>query len=624
MRRLFLVLIPIVGFSLSGCAAIAKRALESAVETQSSGTSKSADTAYIAALTPNSKSGAGVVVFEPVIDATAKNNADLGTGIGRYLHFYVAGQGEFGKTTTLGHLDEVRRQYKLANWEVAKPTNSKSFKTVQQYAKSLGATHYAVGKFEKQNGVFKLSYALYPVNSEKVGSSWITLASPNQFSAKLPSMARQIALSVGAKSPTIPAKTALSDADLATIGAIPFLQKRKADKLSPTLAAKLVTLGAKDALAATLVIRTEAFPNENAGIALGQNAIKLAPNNSLALSEPASSQFSSTVTETLNPQIDAFNKKFPNNALGHHAAFWRSLNENDTAGEINSEEQAVQNASNNPYFWRYLSVAQSNEAASVRNARFAQDISRADWAKLNISYSRALGASQQSVKLDPQYSFGWSRLCNDATFVSDENTAFESLERALEIDDTNQYAWTWGAQLKQDKWFGSKTEYIEYEKRSAAYAQHFDFNIRDMTSVLTTPDERQTLRDILEVVIVKDPKNVAALSELGQYYHYSEANYPRAEGLYRQALAIEPNDGRTNSALGDLTYWTKSDPKTAEKLYFKALVADPKDGWVYGNLGRLYALTGRKAEGIKMAQKAKQFGCGSSHPVWEATGVTPP
>jgi tetratricopeptide (TPR) repeat protein len=620
MKPILLLSLPILAAALSGCGVIARKAVDS-ITTQSL-TSAKADFAYISTLTPTANSGPGVVVFDPVIDPSAKNSSALGTGIGRYLHFYVAGQGDFGKTTTLGHMDEVRRQYKLANWQVPLPTDAKKWENVRKYTASLGATHGVTGKLEQKNGVLQLRYDIFQGADDKLLKSFNITGSADQISAQLPSIARKMAVFIGAKSPAIPAKMALSSEDLKVIGAIPYLQKRKGDILLPEQSASLRKLATKDALSTALTLRTYSYLTEQQGISFSKNAIKLAPNNSLALSEPTSTQFSSLVTKTISSEIDSFKKKFPKNALGHHASFWRANNDWVMPDLVASGEMAVKCAPENAYFWRYLSVAFMNEAASVRDARYAKDISGAEWAKLDVSYSKALAASQHSTKIDPNYSFAWSRLCNDAMFIGDDDTAYAALERALEIDPTNHFAWQTGSQLTQPKWGGSISEFIDFEKRSAAYAKHF--NVRDMQSVLKDSEHRNTLRDIYELVIKEDPENVGAISELGQHYHYFETNYPRAEALYRQALAINPNDGRTNSALGDLTYWTKSDPKTAEQLYRKALAAEPKNGYFYGNLGRMYALTGRNAEGVAMAQKAKQFGCDKSHPVWAATGVTPP
>ena len=269
-----------------------------------------------------------------------------------------------------------------------------------------------------------------------------------------------------------------------------------------------------------------------------------------------------------------------------------------------------------------MADAYGDSAQSLRRSRYSNDISRAEWKTLNGYYARYQSAAAKATQVEPRDTYAWSTLAEAATFNSDSATAEAALEKALALDVGNSYAWRWGLQMTQPKWSGDKDQFIAFATRAASHADQFTFPAESVSNAFSTNKARPQFKGVLETVVAKDPNNAEALAELGAFYHYEDRSYQKAETLYRQALKINPKYGRAMSYLADLTYWVHNDPKGAEALYLSAIAADPKDGYFHANLGRLYALTGRPAQGASEANAAKKLGFSDrTHPVWDATGV---
>ena len=258
--------------------------------------------------------------------------------------------------------------------------------------------------------------------------------------------------------------------------------------------------------------------------------------------------------------------------------------------------------------------------------RYSNAIGAGEWKQLDQHYERFQAAAQKATQVNPQDSFAWSTLAEGRDFQRRPPRSPSPLwKKAIALDPNNGSAWRWGLQLSQEKWFGSDKQFIAFVQRAAGHADAFAFPADDVGAVYARLKMRGPLKAVYQTVVAKDPTNVEALTELGGIYHYEDRSYKKAESLYRQALKVNPRHARALSMLGDLTYWVHSDPKGAEALYKRAIAADPKDGYFHANLGRMYALTGRKAQGAAEANAAKKLGFNDrSHDVWNATGVTPP
>ena len=603
-----------------GCQIVAQKAAEAVIKKMGGSiqgadrSSATVDTAYIQSLQPL-PSGAGLIVCEPMPAPALQSSANWGAGAARWLQVWVAGQPELGKTPLWGVPENARIRLGFPDLKL-------DAKHADALGKSCGTSHVAVGALSGTPAAATLTYQLREVKSGKVVGTAKISGDLKSLNAQLPALARQLAKQLKIKAP-LPTKIALSADEVAFLGTPKLKATYRGEQLKPADFARLQTLAGKDALGAMMAQRWGDYNDEKVWDNLADSLIKNAPNNALAWGETA--YWGPSRLAPNGVKLAALQTKYPNNYLLAQAGFGVESDKKTGPLQISWAEKAVRAAPGNSYAWSDLAKSYSHVAELLRRSRYSRDISGAEWKKLHVFYARYQAAALKATQVEPRDTYAWSTLAQAASFNSDSQTAEIALEKSLKLDPRNSQAWDWGMEMTQPKWSGNINDYVAFATRAANHAADFEFPARDVKDVFAANGQDGAVRGILQTVVAKDPENAEALTELGAIYHYEDRSYKKAEALYRQALRANPNYALASSTLGDLTYWVHNDPKGAEALYQKAIASDPKDGYFHANLGRLYALTGRQAQGVAEANAAKQLGFSdSSHPVWSATGVKAP
>ena len=624
MKRFFL---PFLGalmlMPLCGCNVIAQRVardlaqqVKSSRKTVVAKAAPSApvalNVAYLKSLAPL-PSGEGLLVLEPKADAALQSQANWGAGAARWMQVQIGGAPQLGKTPLWGIAEDARLQLKLPDFRL-------SGAGADKLGQSIGVTRVATGVLRGAPAKAALVYELRDVQSGKVVGRAQISGDVATLNAQLPALARQLAALMRVQTA---AKTlALTADDLKFLGT-PALKPAYGQSMSAPDAKRLQSLVAKDALAGVMAQRWTNYADDKSWQAVADTMIKLAPRNALVWAEI--SGLGAIRVLNHGAQLKGLQKQFPNNYLLARAGLALEAGNRARAQQVKWAETAARAAPGNPFVWCDLADALWEQSNALRRGRYSNAIAFGERRQLNAFYSKAEAAATQATRVDAGYAYGWSRLAQMATFNDDDGVANAALDKSIALDPNNGDAWSWGLQMTQPKWGGDGQEFVTFAKRAAAHADTFRFPANDVSSALSGLGQRGDLKPILEIATAKDPRNVEVLTELGGFYHYEERAYRKAEKLYRQALAIDPNYGRALSQLGDLTYWVHNDPAGAEALYRGAIAADPTDGYFHANLGRMYALTGRRAAAVAQANLAK--GCGFSdanHPIWNATGVSPP
>lgn len=604
---------------LGGCQIIAQKAAETVIQRMGGtiGANRAPatiDAAYIQSLKPL-PSGAGLIVCAPVADAALKNQAAWGNGAARWLQVQVAGRPELGKTPLWGVPENarIRLGYSDLALDGAK---------ADALAKSCGATHVAVATLRGTPAAATLNYQLRDVKTGKAVGSAKVSGPISTLTAQLPKLASAMANPLKVK--VAPTNIALTADELKFLGTPRLKATYRGERLTPVDLARLKTLVGKDPLAGVMAQRWGEYNDQKSWQKVADSLLKAAPDNALVWGETA--YWGSQRLVQNSAKLAALQRKYPNNYLLAQAGVALERDNKARSLQVSWAEKAVRAAPDNSYAWGDLADAYSDAAQSLRRSRYASDISAAEWTKLNAFYARYQAAAQKATQTEPQDTYAWSELAQAATFNGDSNLAQTALKKSLALDARNDSAWSWGMQMMQPKWSGSNAQFTAFATRAANHAADFYFPAEDASGVFYDAGQRSAFKGILQTVVAKDPTNVEALVELGGIYHYDDRSYKKAEKLYHAALKINPKYGRAQSMLGDLTYWVHNDPKGAEALYKSAIASSPKDGYFHANLGRMYALTGRKAQGVAEANLAKKYGFkdAASHPVWEATGVSPP
>ncbi len=604
---------------LGGCQSIAQKAAETVIE-KMGGSIKAADrspaivdTAYIRSLAPL-PSGAGLIVCEPVPVAALQNAANWGAGAARWLQVQVAGQPALGKTPLWGVPENARLRLGYPNLKL-------DAKRADALGRSCGVSHVAVGTLSGTPAAATLTYQLREIKSGKVVGTAKISGDLNQLNAQLPVLAQKLAAQLKVK--TAPVKIGLSADEVAFLGAPKLKATYRGERLAPVALARLKKIAGKDALAGVMAQRWGEYDDEKAWQSVADSLLENAPNNALAWGEIA--YWGPQRLAPNGAKLAALQRKYPDNYLFNQAGVVLERDNKARSLQISWAEKAARAAPANSYAWNDLADSYFDASESLRRSRYSRDISGAEWKKLRVFYERYQAAAAKATQVEPKDTYAWSTLAQAATFNDDFGGAEAALEKSLALDARNSDAWRWGMQMMQPKWSGDAKKFVAFATRAAPHAADFYFPAREVKDAFSSNGQNGAVRRILQTVVAKAPDNAEALTELGAIYHYEDRSYPKAEALYRQALKANPNYALASSTLGDLTYWVHSDPKGAEALYKKAIASDPKDGYFHANLGRLYALTGRQAQGAAEAQAAIKLGFrDKSHPVWSATGVQAP
>ena len=120
----------------------------------------------------------------------------------------------------------------------------------------------------------------------------------------------------------------------------------------------------------------------------------------------------------------------------------------------------------------------------------------------------------------------------------------------------------------------------------------------------------------LQAALSFEPRNAEVLYSLGRCF-YTQGDYPKAEALYLQVLAIKPDHLKAEENLG-LAYDAENKPEKAEAALRTAAewaAKQPSDEWPFLNLGSILIDHNRAAEAVPILQRATKIAskCASCH-----------
>lgn len=617
LKVLCLILLPLSACAMSGCGLDIRSTVKAVSDNVLQANTAAANTTYVQGLKPIS-SGAGLVVCEPLAQQKSLKLAAFGAGCTRWLHLHASGQGALGKTPLWGTVGYARKAIGAPNLRL---TSAKA----RELARSAGATHVATGDISEANGAIRLVLQLQnATDGQAAGEPLVLKGTREQIVAQLPGAARQLAGRLGAKSPTIPTKLAVAPADLQFLGKAPWQgaqTKGVPSGVTPSDAARLRSLSAREALAGVLLQRSSTIGPDEAWTPVVAQLMRHTPQNALVMGEV--SHLRAPLMASHRVTVDKLAARFPNNYLLAVAQGCLARIARNRAAELTFAEREVRAAPENVVAWLRLSAALYNSARDLRRGRYSSQISSSQWTTLRDLYSKRLAVTHKITRLAPNWTYAWLELAKAATFAGSRSEAEKALWKALQLDAGNGEAYQWGLEMFQPKWGGSPQDLLKLSTQAANNAEKYCINVRPMVRAFHETRQQDQLLPILKQIVQKDPRNAGAAHELGAIYHYQQRSYRKAEQLYNAALAVDPNDGRANSSLADLYQFVKNDPAGAERLYRRAISSEPSNGYFYANLARCLALKGRRNQAMAAVQKAKALGYTDEHPVWELLGVKP-
>jgi hypothetical protein len=133
--------------------------------------------------------------------------------------------------------------------------------------------------------------------------------------------------------------------------------------------------------------------------------------------------------------------------------------------------QIVRIAPQNPESYLTLGGTISGTAARVRQGKFIGQMTEAELATVEKIYPEWLEMVLTAVKLDPQFARAWSRVSTAAAFAGYGDVAVKAWERSKQLSDDPYDIYSWGLQLFQEKWGGTK-ESLAAVAREAAEADY--------------------------------------------------------------------------------------------------------------------------------------------------------
>ncbi|MFA4852259.1 MAG: DUF1736 domain-containing protein [Bacteroidales bacterium] len=128
----------------------------------------------------------------------------------------------------------------------------------------------------------------------------------------------------------------------------------------------------------------------------------------------------------------------------------------------------------------------------------------------------------------------------------------------------------------------------------------------ELAGVYENINQIDSARNILNRLLVKDPKYVPALRMMGEIYGIFLNNIDKSLEYLMQAYTIYPNDASTLENLG-VAYGIKKDYEKSIEFFNKALVVKPDNPQTYANLAGSYQIMGNKKKAAECLAKAAEL-----------------
>jgi len=533
------------------------------------------------------QSGPGIVVCEPV---TAPNSdaAGFGAGCALWLQFTVGGQPQFGKTPLWASLNRAALELRRSDLRLS-PAQA------PRLASITGVTHAAVGTLNGSGPHLILTYRLLQAPSGAAVGAPITLTGTRaQIDAKLPLLARTLALRLGAKSPEIPASTQLSADDLQTLGEMNWPGLAAQTDLPDSRRKQLAALAARSPLAGLLGLNLKIYDTYAARNAAITTLLTQAGGNPLAWGEIAEDPAALLPHDA--PLI-GLAARYPGSGILATAETFRCRAVQDRPGENAAAERVLRDAPRDPNAWLIETTALSDAADDVRHGRVFSALTPAEVDTLGHLYPQQEAAMRRAVALDPLFATAWRRLADAATFNSDPAAADRALQTALKLSPDKARVYEWGLEMYQPKWNDDPAKLSAIARMAASDTT---LNAEEVVSVareLYYSGNPDLQRKVFSDFITRRRKYLSAHPNDGKS-HWGLATVLKAAGdkegaltEYRTAATLLSNSAAVRCDLGDALYL---DPQgtsdQVRKQYQDAVRLDPDDPRCHLDLGFAWRL----------------------------------
>lgn len=395
---------------------------------------------------PPSMDNPGIVIFDPVSVGTAKSANDFGIGCSRWLFLHVGGQPELGKTPLWRSVDRVRR-------EMQKSSLSLTAADAARAARLLGATHLVTGTLSG-GPTITLTYRVQKATDKAPLGAPITVSgTPDQVVAALPEAARKICNTVGVRNPALPKSVELMAAELQRLGSEIWTVTPDSAFAHST---RLADLRKKSPLA-DLICMNYLEPQEQMALdEMCRAVLAMAPDNVLAIGE--CSFAAPRILAQQKQRIIALARAHPNSfclsladGVAHAAA-------SDFPGWHAAVQRGLQISPDSADACLALAAEVNAEAGDRRKARFASQMSPADWQYIQPRYAEWERLAKKATEIDPKYGLAWLRLATSATFNGDPQTADTAMWKALALMKGSPMTYEWGLEMYQAKWGGDEAK----------------------------------------------------------------------------------------------------------------------------------------------------------------------
>ena len=520
----------------------------------------------------------GLIVCDPLPGSPAL--AVLGRACGRWLDLTAAGQPELGRTPLWESRERARQEMKRADFALT-PAQAVALAGI------TGVTHAACGTLTGTPARCTLTYGLYAVPSGKpLGPMLVQTGTEPQVVAALPGMARALDVRLGVPAPRVPASVGLSAAELTQAETI-----AEEETISDADLLTLSRLSARCPLVGMYYVGTRAADDQILLIGMVKTLLRQLPGNTLALSHVGYAQ-----AQALRPyaaSTRAWIARYPVSALLAHTEIWEQRVWGTRAGEWNAALRICRDAPGDPEAWLSRSYTLIDIAQDLRQGRFANDLSPADWAVLGRLYAQQEQTALQATALDPKDGHAWLRLAQAATFAGDSFHREGAFQQALALDPNKAEVYAWGLQMYQPKWYDDAASLSHIAALAAAVPWDEVGNATSMAEALDGAGFHTEAAQVLpgyiarqRVLVAKSPASAIAHWNLAAALAAQKTSPSLREASleYRTAEHLMPNAPAIHHWLGDVLD-QRGHTSEAVAEYRKAILLDPFDAAVHYDLG---------------------------------------
>lgn len=236
------------------------------------------------------------------------------------------------------------------------------------------------------------------------------------------------------------------------------------------------------------------------------------------------------------------------------------------------------------------------------------------WNKMNIeAFRKSIDYFQRAIAIDPTYALAYAGLADSYTGLGDAGLsaippkeAFSkakiAVQKALEIDDALAEAHASLAHLNMHNfdWSGSEQEFHRAIELNPNYATTYHMFAFYFALMERHNEAITTIKKALEL----DPVSLGINTDLGVLFYFA-GQYDQAIKQYHKTLEMDPGFIRAYVTLGS-AYGQKGMYQEAIDMVQKAIDLSG-DRSKIAALGRVYALSGKKDEALKVIDELKEL-----------------